>query len=60
MLFQRLTTDGEMLAGWFRETVGVDNAGRVISYASLTLKFCIGLAWTDETLRDPHTVSSYE
>jgi hypothetical protein len=32
----------------------------VISYASLTLKLCIGLAWTDETLRDPHTVSSYK
>ena len=28
LLFQRLTNDGEMLAGWSRGTVGVDEAGR--------------------------------
>ncbi|SDR91217.1 hypothetical protein [Pseudomonas prosekii] len=28
LLFQCLTTDGEMLAGWSRGTVGVDDAGR--------------------------------
>lgn len=31
----------------------------MFSYASLTLMFCIGLAWTEETLRDRHAVSSY-
>lgn len=28
LLFQCLTTEGEMLAGWSRGTVGVDHAGR--------------------------------
>jgi hypothetical protein len=28
LLFQCLTLDGEMLAGWSRGTVGVDHAGR--------------------------------
>lgn len=28
LLFQCLTSDGEMLAGWSRGTVGVDEAGR--------------------------------
>jgi hypothetical protein len=28
LLFQCLTTDGEILAGWSRGTVGVDHAGR--------------------------------
>lgn len=28
LLFQCLTTDGELLAGWSRGTVGVDHAGR--------------------------------
>ncbi|MCU1724772.1 hypothetical protein [Pseudomonas sp. 5P_5.1_Bac1] len=28
LLFQCLTTEGEMLAGWSRGTVGVDDAGR--------------------------------
>ncbi|MFL1526769.1 hypothetical protein [Pseudomonas sp. O230] len=28
LLFQCLTADGEMLAGWSRGTVGVDHAGR--------------------------------
>ncbi|WP_025804908.1 hypothetical protein [Pseudomonas chlororaphis] len=28
LLYQCLTTDGEMLAGWSRGTVGVDQAGR--------------------------------
>lgn len=28
LLFQCLTTEGEMLAGWSRGTVGVDRAGR--------------------------------
>ena len=41
------------------EDVSAGGVYAVISYASLTLMFCIGLAWTDETLRDPHAVSSY-
>ncbi|NVZ18958.1 hypothetical protein [Pseudomonas costantinii] len=28
LLYQCLTTDGELLAGWSRGTVGVDHAGR--------------------------------
>ncbi|RKS28027.1 hypothetical protein BJ917_0891 [Pseudomonas sp. WPR_5_2] len=28
LLFQCLTTEGEILSGWSRGTVGVDNAGR--------------------------------
>lgn len=42
------------------DDVSAGGVHAVISYASLTLKFCIGLAWTDEPLRDPHTVSSYK
>lgn len=41
------------------EDVSAGGVYAVVSYASLTLMFCIGLAWTDETLRDPHAVSSY-
>lgn len=53
---------GDLLVWCYRAVDDVSAGGvhAVISYASLTLMFCIGLAWTDETLRDPHTVSSYK
>ncbi|HEE9762567.1 TPA: hypothetical protein R8F97_003485 [Pseudomonas putida] len=52
---------GFLIAWCFRDVEEMSAAGvaGAIGYAALTLVVCVGLAWADELLRNPHAVSRY-
>lgn len=41
------------------ESMSVAGTSGVVRYAFMTLLVCVWLAWTDETLRNPHAISRY-
>ncbi|MFP3995159.1 MULTISPECIES: hypothetical protein [unclassified Pseudomonas] len=41
------------------ESMSVAGTAGVLGYACIALAVCVWLAWTDETLRNPHAVSRY-